>query len=498
MDPTNPCCVAGMAMVLGRDEGAKDALAMLESLGKPQRWRSEVLHAKSVMLHALEKYEEALSAVDEVLRERPFDAQARLTRAQDLSSLGRHLEELAELEHVLELSPGRPDALGMRVVCLLDLGRDAEAEAAFHSADCSYAYQTLQLMLLYAVDENRCAAIIPKLIRFKRLDPENPAASLLLAVAFLGAGESEKGGALLYASLAELRGSGRLNEVERALMSYTNAFHKHRKDGCAGQIIQEMLRIEPDSKTWKAMEAWANTPFVNLRDLGKLIPTLVKPKQESPDEKKERIQKRNTGKLEGAKGSLAAADAGLKALEEEAAGVEALAAELEAKVAMQLPSFVRAHGIISAEDAKSKLEAARNRCNALEEQKAALATKIAACEHAITAYMREHGIDEKDDSVLLGHIRKHTRRGAQRGKLEDSVEQRRQFTSQASVLEGSIADAKAARDSLEIALIPFIGLAGERDRARERLRQLQQQIENEKKESDALKRKITLLEAKAD
>ncbi|KDD72322.1 hypothetical protein H632_c3518p0, partial [Helicosporidium sp. ATCC 50920] len=79
-------------------------------------------------------YEAALNGASAALRSSPLDRAARALRARCLCKLSRHAEALAELDRLLEQTPGHAGSLFARASCLNALGRYAEAIEDYEQA----------------------------------------------------------------------------------------------------------------------------------------------------------------------------------------------------------------------------------------------------------------------------------------------------------------------------------------------------------------------------
>jgi tetratricopeptide (TPR) repeat protein len=89
---------------------------------------------KGVALAGQGRLEEALTAFEEALKQRPDCSVAWYDKGTTLMELGRHEEALAALNEALHLSPDYPDAWDNKGIALNRLGREEEALACHEQA----------------------------------------------------------------------------------------------------------------------------------------------------------------------------------------------------------------------------------------------------------------------------------------------------------------------------------------------------------------------------
>ncbi len=497
IDSTNPCCIAGMAITFAFEGKKTEALALLEQADPGKGWRGEILDTKGTLLFELGRYSESLAIYDKLVLARPLDVGTHHNRGAALAALGRHSEAVVVLNRAIELDPTHYKSRLRKAVCLIAIGDKKEAAEAFRSIGPKRVFPYISDELYCAVQLGNCENSLILLNELMGLDGENPELHLLAGIALIGAGDMDKGPTHVYFALTHLLKHGKLDMATEALKKFAGAFQARGEDAPAQELLKTARASDLHSEErWKLKS--------NIRYLKQRAKEEAKKKEidanapANPKEKRLKSMEKANGRLAEAKASLGASEEKLKRLEIDAVGAEALAEGIAAKVSFHQLVLAKERGISSETEAKRKLEQARNECKRLEGARNALGAKIEACDCLISTYTTRHGLNGSDDSVLLGHIRSHMKRGAQREKLEKCVEQRRQLKSQEFILSQQAADAKAHGERLEQAISPFIGLASERDTAQERLLDIRQQIEGEKKASEALRKKISELEAKAN
>ena len=137
LDPTNATARRDRGFVLLLLERYEEALAALETMLESSTERVDAWFLKGAVLVLLERYEEALAAFETTLESNPERVDAWFLKGVALGKLGRYEEGLAACEQTLELNPKHVDAWYNKGFVVLLLGRYEEALAAFE--------QTLEL-----------------------------------------------------------------------------------------------------------------------------------------------------------------------------------------------------------------------------------------------------------------------------------------------------------------------------------------------------------------
>ena len=439
----------------------------------------------------------ALTAVAAAKAARSLDVGTHHNRGAALAALGRYPEAVVALDRAIELNPAHYKSRLRKAVCLLALGDKDGAAEAFRSIGPKRVFPYVSDELYGAVQLGNCENSLILMNDLMGLDGENPELHLLAGIALVGAGDMDKGPTHVYFALTHLLKRGKLDMATEALRKFAGAFQARGEDAPAQELLKAARASDPHSEERRKLKS--NVLYLKQRAKEEAEKKEIDANAPaSPKEKKLKGIEKANGRLAEARSCLGAAEEKLKRLEGEIAGAEALVEGITAKVSFQQLVLAKEHGMSSETEAKRKLESARNECKRLDGARNALGAKIEACDGLISAYTTGHELNGSDDSVLLGHIRSHMKRGAQREKLEKCVEQRRQLKSQSFILTQQAADANANRERLEQAISPFVKLASERDAAQQRLLGIQQQIEGEKKSAEALRKKISELEAKAN
>ncbi len=154
LEPRNPAALLLASATLLETGGYARAAQLAEQVQKLEGGnRLAALLNQGMALLRLERFAEALAAVNAVLASDENHPVAHSTRGSALLGLGRHEEALAAFDRTLALRPGHVPVLINRAIALRALGRPAEALAA---TDAVLAIQPESLPALL----NRAAALL--------------------------------------------------------------------------------------------------------------------------------------------------------------------------------------------------------------------------------------------------------------------------------------------------------------------------------------------------
>jgi tetratricopeptide (TPR) repeat protein len=134
LDPGLDWAYAELGEALRMLERYEEALRALDKALEIDNNSYYTLGIKGGVLHALERYTDALSVLDATLALKQDDSFALLNKGQVLDTLDRHDEALKVFNQALKYYPTDPTFLRSKGYSLLSLGRKEEALAAFDQA----------------------------------------------------------------------------------------------------------------------------------------------------------------------------------------------------------------------------------------------------------------------------------------------------------------------------------------------------------------------------
>jgi len=552
-NPKSTCSVLGKAFVLCLQRKPDLALIMIEGLvlvqppEDAQAWKNEILEASANAFYGLNKNEEALDVLNELDRERPGDVGTYAFRSELLRRLGRHGEELADIERTLEACPEDGEGRARHAVCLLNLKRTEEAKEAlttFHHPGYDPFFWECAVDFVCREEYSKS---LPLLDYFDRSFPKEPNVKFVRAAALAGLGRYTEAASMLemVSTMCEDMPAEASREAGDRCASLIRHLVERGNVECALQLENLVFKTPTDLDDMKRMSRrvniYANPGSGRLRTSAKDIienfpsypysslslenrswfhrtpmdrffgsesqaaaaePKKAKPRKSEAQVAEEKRQKgitRAVMQREEARAELA--DSRNRLIETEMRLADAEKSEKESKHKLQ--QLAEKHSLRTWDDETravflAKCERARKECAGLEAARKSLATELEGCEAAVGAYMREREIDEKDDSLLILHMRSNMRRGAQRDRLESSVERRRQARMQLRYYDGRVAEATAERVGVEIVANPLLEMdkmAAKASREAAALREKKNAIE---RTILSLKEKVGILEAKAN
>jgi len=549
--PACACAAAGKAVALCLERKPEAALALLDTVSESGPWKAELLEARADALYGLARDKEALAVLEELDRARPDDVGTHVFKGAVLGRLGRHKEELAHLDHALELNPVNEEALARHAVCLLNLGRTDEARDAlrsFRPSEYDSLFWECAVDFVCGAEYSKSLPLLDYLDRYFTKEPDvkfvraaalvglgryTEAESILEIVGAMGEGmpaeASRQSGHRCASLIRHLVERGNVEcalQLESIVFNTPTTIEEMRRKPRRGDTSAKLSPEELRANTTSILNAFPAHPYSTLSGDGRgrfhnvpidrffsgeapaataksknAKPNDAKPQKSAAKVAEEKRQKgiaRSAMQLAEARAELA--DSRNRLIETEMGLADAEKSEKESKHKLQ--QLAEKHSLRTWDDEAravflAKCERARKECAGLEATRKSLATELEGCEAAVGAYMREREIDETDDSLLILHMRSNMRRGAQRDKLENSVERRRQARMQLRYYDGRISEANAERERTDKEITPLLELDAEATTASREAAALREKKTAVEGTILSLKERVGILEAKA-